>query len=373
MTNSTTKENIKTIYITRFPFSSQLGGEELHTLSVAKHYRKQGHKVIFLGSCQILKQLAQENKFEFQEKWYYKAPVSLQSLIVFTLLYPLLFLKAWIFISKLPNKTQTRFYMLSFGEKLIFTPLTLFYKIPTIWLEHTRIGRWFTKNPWTKLYKHLSKKSPLKIVTVSKRMVTDLQIKKAILIPNAINNGFFGKIRDVSLLPQQLKEYLKEDTIHITSIGRFTEDKGMKYLIKAAKALPKYTFIAAGEGPLKNQLEKAGIKTHPRINRQEVVTLMQNSDIFILASSQFDPFGLVVLEAMASGTAVVVSDQCGVSDYLQDGIDVIISPLDKITENIEKLAKNETLRKQIAENGQKSALENFSLSKMLEKYEDILN
>jgi len=365
-------KNPKTIYITRFPFFSQLGGEELHTLSVAKHYRTKGHTVIFLSSCPVLKDLAQKNDFKFQELWFYKAPVSIFSLLIFTLLYPFLLLKAWILISKLPQKNKTHFYMLSFGEKLIFTPLTLKYKISTIWLEHSGLDRWFTKNPWSQAYKYLSKSSSLKIVTVSKKMINNLQIKNVILIPNAINSAFFTKIRDVTLLPPQLKSYLQDGKIHITSIGRFTKAKGMRHLIKAAEKLPEYVFIAAGGGPLQSELNKAGIKTYPQLNRQEVVTLMQNSDIFILPSSEFESFGLVALEAMASGTAVIVSENCGISDYLQNGIDSIISPLNKITENIEKLSKDESLRKQIAENGQHTAIKNFDLKKMFDSYDKLL-
>lgn len=362
----------KTIYITRFPFSSQLGGEELHTMAIAKHYRALGHNVIFLTSCNVLLDLAEKDGFETEKAWLYKPPVTLWSLMIFTLLSPILFFHASGIITRLKLKDRNCvFYMLSFTEKLIMTPFLKATLTPVIWLEHARIGNWFWKNPWRKWYLKLA--DFVKVVTVSERMVNDLGVKDAILIPNAIKTSYFSKIRDAEVLPDTLKAHFLPAKLEVGYVGRLTEDKGMNLVMEAAKKLPGLNFVTVGDGPMAGALQKTGVNVHSKIDREQVVAFMQNIDIFILPSTQVDPFGLVVLEAMAAGTPVVLTDQCGVADYLDSGKDAIVAPVDEFIDALDKLSRSETKRKKLAEHGQKTVEKKFKYEKMLEAYGELIN
>lgn len=361
---------MKNVFITRFPYESQLGGEELHTLDIAKHFREIGHNVEFLGSCEVLSGLAHENDFEFKRSWLYKPPVSFMSLILFSLMSPLLFLLAWIKVSKIRLKKDPVVYMLSFGEKLLMTPFCKAYGIDCIWVEHARIGGWFHKNPWKFWYRFWSKY--VKVVTVSKMMRRDLGLKKTYVIENAIDTNFFKRLQDVNVLPKRLRESLGENEINVGYVGRLSSDKGMELLIKAKREMPNIGFVTVGSGPFLGKLNKSGISNYPFLERIQVACFMQNIDVFVLPATQKDPFGLVVLEAMAAGTPVICSDLCGISESLDDGIDCIVSSDDGFVSELRKLLDNEKKRKDLGSHGQETVMRKFSHKRMLEDFEKLL-
>jgi len=81
------------------------------------------------------------------------------------------------------------------------------------------------------------------------------------------------------------------------------------------------------------------------------------SDIFILPS-QFDTFGLVVLEAMASGLPVIISQMVGAKDIIQSEINGIILPDNPTPINIADVLKslmNHNYRKSLSQKAKKTA------------------
>jgi glycosyltransferase involved in cell wall biosynthesis len=360
----------KTVIVTRFPFKSQLGGEELHTLDVVKNYKAHGHKVEFLTSCPVLLEMAHDERINSEKVWFYKPPVTLFSLLTFTLLSPFLYIWAFFLVSKIRTKKRPHMYMLSFGEKLLMTPWCLFMNIPVIWLEHARIGGWFYKNPWKFLYKFLAQF--VEIITVSETMKADLGIESVKVIPNAIDHKFFSKLQDAAVLPKKLRELLHGSEVKIGYVGRLTEDKGMELIIEAQKKMQDIKFITVGSGPYLKKLTKAGVFNYPYLPKLEVAAFMQSVDIFILPATKKDPFGLVVLEGMASGTPTLTTDMCGVASILKNGKDCVVCPVDKFVYELESLLKSKTKMEKLSEQGQQTVIEKFSHNDMLEAYLDLL-
>jgi glycosyltransferase involved in cell wall biosynthesis len=360
----------KTVIVTRFPFKSQLGGEELHTLDVVKHYKALGQKVEFLTSCPVLMELARDNKIKTEEVWFYKPPVTMWSLLMFSLVSPFLYIWAFFLVSRIRAKKRPHIYMLSFGEKLLMTPWCLFMNIPVIWLEHARIGGWFYKNPWKLLYKFLAQF--VEVVTVSEMMKKDIGIDSVKVIPNAINTKYFTKLQDAGVLPKKLREQLHGSAQKVGYVGRLTEDKGMQVLIDAKKRMPEIEFLTVGVGPYEKKLKKAGVFNYPYLEKTEVAAFMQTVDIFVLAATKKDPFGLVVLEAMATGTPTIISDQVGVASMLKNGKDCVVSPIANFVYEIESLLRSKKKMEKLADTGQKTAKENFSHNEMLDAYGELL-
>ncbi len=361
---------MKTVVITRFPYHSQLGGEELHTLEVAKHFQKKGHKVELLTSCPVMLELARDNKFEHEEAWLYKPPVTFWTLLLFTLLSPLLFLKASMMVSKIRIKKSPVVYMLSFGEKLLMTPFCFAANIPVIWIEHARISGWFNKNPWKHWYKFWANR--VEIVTVSKMMRRDLGVKSVKVIDNAIDTYEFDVVQDAGILPKKLKEFMRSDGPIVGYVGRLTKDKGMDLLIAAAKELPDVTFVTIGAGPYYSRLKKNGVHNYPYLERTEIAAFMQSIDAFVLPATEKDPFGLVVLEAFAAKTPVVVSKECGISESLEDAKDAVIVTESDFVKKLGLLLKNSKKRDDLVEHAHATLTRKFSLSRMLEDYEKLL-
>jgi len=356
------------VIITRFPFTSQLGGEEIHTFAVANHLREVGHSVEFLTSCPVLRKFAHRNGFSTRKVWLFKPPVTLGTYFVFNLLSPFLFLWSLLIVLKIRlSRRNPKIYALSFTEKILFAPWCWVFKIKMIWVEHARIGNWFTKNLWKPWYKLWAMGSSVELVTVSKVMKKDLGIADVVVIPNAIDAKKFSKQYDAEILPDELKKYLREKKFNIGYVGRLSKDKGMEVLIEAAEVLDKVGIITVGSGPYKKLLEENDIRNVPFLTVEQVACFMQNIDLLVLPATETDPFGLVVLEGIAAGCPVMISDKVGIKDYLVVNKEVILENVESFSKKLEKIVLDPSQLKQI-QNIQEKVLDRFKYKDMLDSY-----
>ena len=305
----------------RFPFSSQLGGEELHTLNLAKHWRSQGHDIFLYGSCPVLNNIFQEANFLVKQTTLCKPPVSKFELLKFSLLYPLNRKKALKLVQELKNNKIDIVYCLSLSEKLLLTDLLIIANIKVIWIEHARIGNWLYKNPWRKRYYKLGKSVDL--ITVSEQMRLALQKQDSSLNTKVIPNG-------IDLTEMQTKATNTEDqdteTTTIVYIGRLTTDKGVHVLLQALSKLDnkknwQARIIGTGKEltNLQNLAKELNIidkvKFEKQLDRAAVTNALKLSRILVLPSIEADPFGLVIAEGMAAGCETIATKICGCTDY----------------------------------------------------------
>jgi colanic acid/amylovoran biosynthesis glycosyltransferase len=153
-----------------------------------------------------------------------------------------------------------------------------------------------------------------------------------------------------------------QNKIRIVTTARFTEKKGIQYAVEAvAKAKAKkpnleiyYDII--GEGDLFDEIKNliaflgltASVTLHGAKSHAEVRTLLDEADVFMLASvtaSDGDQEGIPValMEAMAVGIPVITTRHSGIPELVEDGVSGYLSPerdSDKLAESILKLAEN---------------------------------
>ncbi len=116
---------------------------------------------------------------------------------------------------------------------------------------------------------------------------------------------------------------LKAEPAVMLCLARFSEEKNLEYLIKSflASALSHtWQLKLVGAGPLKEKLESLALG-HNQISIENWVSYKNLPDLLVSSSclvlpSKFEPWGLVVNEAMASGLPVVVSSATGAADDL---------------------------------------------------------
>jgi glycosyltransferase involved in cell wall biosynthesis len=108
-------------------------------------------------------------------------------------------------------------------------------------------------------------------------------------------------------------------------VGRLAESKGVDVLISAyrqyaAAAKDPWKLIIAGEGPLRSAVEATdGIDYRGFVQPQNIRSLFEEASCFVLPS-RFEPWGVVIQEATASGLGVVCTENCGSSDvYVREG------------------------------------------------------
>lgn len=113
---------------------------------------------------------------------------------------------------------------------------------------------------------------------------------------------------------------------YFLAIGRLSEEKGFDLVINAANSLPKgYKIIIAGDGPEKQKLYNMAL-THENVELIGFVTgeekekLFKNAIGLIVASTFYDIFPTVVLEAYSYGIPVVGSKIGGLQYMIEDHI-----------------------------------------------------
>lgn len=367
-------QSMKHIVITRFPYESILSGEEWHTINLAEKLREDGYDMDFVGSCKVLLREFSMRKFHVTRDICGHLPVSKLNLILFTLELPFLIPYVWIrFLFRHMSKRIDVLYMLSLSEKLILTPFALMFGIKVLWVEHQRMGKWISQNPYRHWYKFLSRF--VKVVCVSDMYAKNLlhlgvNQKSIHVIPNGIDTAVFNP---------EVKEFLNPEVFAIGCVARLYKDKGIDVLIRACSGLKiPYMLYILGEGPEKDNLHKlrdqknvTWFTPYKDIPREDVSGFMKSMDVMILPSTQFDPFGLVAAESMAVGTTTVVTDVCGISGYLSDKKDVVIVKAgdeNALYEGIEYAMKHP----EIGIIGHQTADKLFSLGRMVKEYEKII-
>ena len=154
-----------------------------------------------------------------------------------------------------------------------------------------------------------------------------LPFEKINVVPNGVNiNMFSGIERDYEFR----RQYASDNEKIILFIGRLVYEKGIQTLIAAMpKILEGYNdakLVIAGRGgmidELKAQVNAMGISHKVYftgyMDAKQVCKMYKCADVSVFPST-YEPFGIVALEAMLSGTPVVVSDAGGLNEIVQHG------------------------------------------------------
>ena len=137
------------------------------------------------------------------------------------------------------------------------------------------------------------------------------------------------------------------------TVGNLIPRKGLNYLIEAFQkaALPRETWELdiVGDGPERERLQgmivayglEDNIKLLGAKDRQGVIKTLKNSNVFVL-SSLSETFGVVVIEALACGLPVIVTDCGGTQDIITEDIGYMcpIKDANKMAECIKQMVNH---------------------------------
>jgi glycosyltransferase involved in cell wall biosynthesis len=154
---------------------------------------------------------------------------------------------------------------------------------------------------------------------------------------------------------------------YLLGIGRLVPQKGFDVLIEAfARAnLRSHDLLIAGEGPDAEVLQRRAqglglngrIRFVGRAERATAISLFKGCAFFVLPS-RIEPMGIVNLEAMASGKAVIASDVGGVPELVRRGQAGLLVPpgdVECLASTIRSIAADEPLRQRLAAAGRERA------------------
>lgn len=202
-----------------------------------------------------------------------------------------------------------------------------------------------------------------------------------IVIPNAVDITTFNP--NVSGREIKKKLGLSNEKV-ILFVGRLVRHKGAEYLIESAKYLEgevKYIIVGKGdfEGFYKRRARELNVEENVifvgNVPYNQLSSYYAACDIFVLPSvARPEAFGIVALEAMASGKPVIISDIPGVRELITQAHEGLLAePMNAkdIAQKIQMLIDDESLRKQMGINGRKKTEECFKMSKIAKQIEDV--
>ncbi|MEI7456164.1 MAG: glycosyltransferase [Nitrosomonadales bacterium] len=167
------------------------------------------------------------------------------------------------------------------------------------------------------------------------------------------------------------KYQIAQDRPVLLFVGRVAFEKNIGFLLGAVsevrKTLPNILFVIAGEGPalksLVHDVKQAGLDDHVQFigyldRNTELNSCYRAADIFIFAS-RTETQGLVLLEAMAQGTAVVSTAELGTLDVLREGAGVWIAKeeIQDFSGKIIKMLEDKAAREALGQLGREYALD----------------
>ncbi len=196
-----------------------------------------------------------------------------------------------------------------------------------------------------------------------------------------------------SFKPFNLRERSKDGSIVIGTVKSLEEKYGIDLLIKAFSILKaKYpqrnlhlTIVGGGskEESLKKLARDLGVFDYINftgpVNHSEISKYLNTFDVFV-ALSREESFGVAVVEAMACGLPVVVSNVGGLTEVVEDRITGFVVPSedpDSAARAIERILADEDLRERMGKAGRERVerLYNWenNVSMMIGLYEKILS
>lgn len=145
-------------------------------------------------------------------------------------------------------------------------------------------------------------------------------------------------------------------------LGRITLQKGPEYFLYAAKKVldhdPHVKFIVAGSGDMEQfTIEKAaelGISKNVLfagfLKGEDVQRAYQMADLYVMPSVS-EPFGITALEAIHSGTPVIISKQSGVSEVIKNCMKVDFWDINDMANKILATLRYKALHQTLKEHG----------------------
>lgn len=352
-----------------------IGGDAMVVQSLEMEQRKRGHDVFILTSKTVkTEKLTNIYCFGIVEREYNLDKITVKRL--FSLL--LLFFQIFYFLRRIkPAIIHTHSPDLGF----VCSFVARLYGIPVV---HTCHGVTFADKQYPRV-KRIIEKFFLKhglfsaIITVDKTSLQafhDAGIEQVIYIPNGVDIAFFNPG------PRNT-----EEVCTFLFVGRLENQKGLIYLIEAVKLLASshhnFKVLIVGQGSLRDALQSQVRAYHLENfifftgakDKAELRDYYHHADVFVLPSL-WEGFPLTILEAWASGIAVIATKVNGIPAICTDKKNALLVAKENPQElfsAMEMLLNNRILAESLGQQGRILVSKYFSQQEINDEILEVYN
>ncbi len=204
---------------------------------------------------------------------------------------------------------------------------------------------------------------------IGTNLCTDLRSVQAItVLPIYTDISLFLKGQRDPLTEERFRDY----NFKMVAVGRFVDkEKNFSMLIDMMRELvrthPRALLVLVGDGPDKKKYElrikNYGLKNSVILEhwREDLPSFLKSFDTLLLTSN-YEGWGRVVIEAMAAGLPVVMTDVGLAGEVVKNGENGMVVPVgdrETLLRACRTLADDLAFRKRLAEAGQRIVLERF--------------
>lgn len=201
---------------------------------------------------------------------------------------------------------------------------------------------------------------------------------KSMVIHHGFDAGFASALPDGAAARVRQGWDVSDGEVLIGTVARLSPEKSLGTLLRAFALLqavpdaPPSRLVLIGRGPLDAELKALAdtLGIAPRVIwagfREDVDAVFSALDVFAFTSIE-EGFGMVLLEAMASGKPIVTADIYAPPAVVGDAA-LLFPPTDAeaLAKALEALVRSPELRAQLAEAGRRRVAQDFTLQAMID-------
>lgn len=212
---------------------------------------------------------------------------------------------------------------------------------------------------------------------------------KIVEIPNGVDTSLFNPFICGSTVRDKYQLQGKKVILFVRALDSAHHHSGLEYLLSSVASIDDkdVVLMIIGDGNLKEYYVEMSKNLRisdqvffvGRVENKLLPSYYAASDLVVLPSTLTENFPLIILEAMASGKAVICSNLPGVRNIVDNRVNgLLVNPRDStdLRCKIEKLLENEEMRHNYGKNGRLKVEDKYSWEKIglqLEKvYQDVL-
>ena len=209
---------------------------------------------------------------------------------------------------------------------------------------------------------------------------------------NTLRNNFelscsvYQIYHSINLDKFKIEDKIYHDKLKVLFVGRLVYEKGLDILAEVIQRADsnKFDFTIVGDGNYKEKIkyifENKNVNYLGWIsNKEQIASIFKEHDIFLNPSIRYkdweELFGIVNIEAMASGLVVVASNHIGPKEIIEDNLNSFLveeNNAEVIINRLNKLYEDKNYMNQLSKSAQIRA-NDFSIDNISKQWEKVIN